>query len=477
MSSPVLRAALADPLLGPDLLWKLELDTVPSTPRLTPDEEPLLVHSLDEPDEKTPAARQISAKTMPDPAGPRGTTAPLGSPARVRAPDGEGAMMTMLEASFSLLNFLMNVGQFTLPVLFVRHGWSAILLIALGSALCAHTALLMSDALVQLMRRGVPTPDYAELAVEAVGLKFALLAHGCSLTELLTFNCMNLIGLGKGVVSVFPALSMETAMCLCISICVGLSAVPDRHFSYIALISALAILAAEGTCFLGGLELSQWEEPALLFNNSLQIPSSFALIIFAAGTHPLLPCLMHNTRTRSEYRSSVVVGWAMFTAISVVLGGGFFYMFGFSIQPLITENTGRDLSLQTVQGGRVLQRMSGIWVSVKLLGAIVPVTRPIIQSLARRAGVQLPAGNGGWRSVLLTLPILTFMLVSATFMQHYIEMFESLIGGSVMGFNALTFPAITYLQICKPKSLEQRISAFTICGLGLVLPLLLVASP
>lgn len=48
-------------------------------------------------------------------------------------------------------------------------------------------------------------------------------------------------------------------MSLCIAICVGLSAVPDRHFSYIALISAFAILAAEGTCFLGGLELSDWE--------------------------------------------------------------------------------------------------------------------------------------------------------------------------------------------------------------------------
>ena len=48
-------------------------------------------------------------------------------------------------------------------------------------------------------------------------------------------------------------------MSLCIAICVGLSAVSDRHFSYIALISAFAILAAEGTCFLGGLELSDWE--------------------------------------------------------------------------------------------------------------------------------------------------------------------------------------------------------------------------
>ena len=69
------------------------------------------------------------------------------------------------------------------------------------------------------------------------------------------------------------------------------------------------------------------------------------------------------------------------------------------------------------------------------------------------------------------------MLVSASFMQHYIEIFESLIGGSAMGFNALTFPAIIYLQICEPKRLEQRISALAICGLGLVLPLLVVACP
>ncbi len=52
---------------------------------------------------------------------------------------------------FTLLNFLINVGQFTLPVLFVRHGWFAILLIALGSILCAHTALLMAESLVQLL--------------------------------------------------------------------------------------------------------------------------------------------------------------------------------------------------------------------------------------------------------------------------------------------------------------------------------------
>ena len=45
----------------------------------------------------------------------------------------------------------MNVGQFTLPVLFARHGWFAIILIALGSMLCAHTALLMTESLVQLL--------------------------------------------------------------------------------------------------------------------------------------------------------------------------------------------------------------------------------------------------------------------------------------------------------------------------------------
>jgi len=481
-----LLAALADPLLGrPDDLGcpdpsKIRCsaastpDTAPSTPRLgLAGEEPLIIHGIDDELPK----RTVSAKSLPDPASPKTGTAPLGSPARVRAPDGDGAMMSVSEASFTLLNFLMNVGQFTLPVLFVRHGWSAVVLIVIGSMLCAHTALLMADSLVQLMRRGVPTPDYAELAVAAVGQNFALLAHACSMTELLTYNCMNLIALGKGVVSVFPMLSMETAMCLCIAISIGLSAVPDRHFAYIALIAALAILAAEGTCVLGGLELPEWEEPELLFSHPLQIPSSFALIIFAAGTHPLIPCLMHNTGTREDFRSSILIGWAMFTAISLALGGGFFYIYGFSIQPLITDNTGRDLSLKTVPGGRALQRMSGIWVSVKLLAAIVPVTRPVSQVIARKIGIQLSVGNGGWRSMLLTLPTLTFMLVSATFMQNEIARFESLIGGIAMGFNALTFPTVTYLQICRPKRLEQRMSAYAICALGMALPVFLVASP
>lgn len=70
------------------------------------------------------------------------------------------------------------------------------------------------------------------------------------------------------------------------------------------------------------------EEPELLFSHPLQIPSSFALIIFAAGTHPLIPCLMHNTGTREDFRSSILIGWAMFTAISLALGGGFFYIYG-----------------------------------------------------------------------------------------------------------------------------------------------------
>lgn len=143
-------------------------------------EEPLLVQGIDDEDSKRP----VAPETFPPPASPRGATAPLGSPARFRAPDGDGNMMTMLEASFwdplfvkawfyqwilrrellvqldfdfsnlwgfTLLNFLMNVGQFTLPVLFVRHGWFAIILIALGSMLCAHTALLMTESLVQLL--------------------------------------------------------------------------------------------------------------------------------------------------------------------------------------------------------------------------------------------------------------------------------------------------------------------------------------
>ena len=56
----------------------------------------MLVEGIDDEDSKRP----VAPETFPPPASPRGATAPLGSPARFRAPDGDGNMMTMLEASF-----------------------------------------------------------------------------------------------------------------------------------------------------------------------------------------------------------------------------------------------------------------------------------------------------------------------------------------------------------------------------------------
>ena len=56
----------------------------------------MLVEGIDDEDSKRP----VAPETLPPPASPRGATAPLGSPARFRAPDGDGNMMTMLEASF-----------------------------------------------------------------------------------------------------------------------------------------------------------------------------------------------------------------------------------------------------------------------------------------------------------------------------------------------------------------------------------------
>mmetsp|Transcript_370 Transcript_370/g.1012 ORF Transcript_370/g.1012 Transcript_370/m.1012 type:complete len:385 (-) Transcript_370:220-1374(-) len=379
--------------------------------------------------------------------------------------------MNCVEATFTLVNFVINVGQFTLPLLFARHGWFAGVLIVLGAVICTYTANLLTDALVQLMRQGVPVPDYAELAVQAVGPGFALLAHLLSMMELLTYNCCNLIGLGKGVVAIFPALSAQAAMCLCIGVCVCLSAVPDRLFSYIALISAVAVIAVLSTCATGALELSEWERPAVLFDNLWQVPSSFAIVIFGAGTHPLLPCLLHNTRSREEFRTCLVTSWTAFALISVGFGASFYFMLGGAIQPLITENTGRDLTLETFPGGRALQRISGVWVCVKLLFSIIPVTRPVCRWIATRIGVRLPPGSGGWRCVALTTPILLAVLMSSVCLQRYIEQFESAVGAVLIGFNALTFPSITYLLICRPHSVNKKLAAWSTCVLGFVLPL------
>lgn len=420
----------------------------------------LLIHSIDD--------KEVQAGNAPM---PRALLSPLGSPQTTPGPWMEdGNLMTGAEATFTVVNFTMNVGLLTLPCLFAQHGWSTGVVMAFAGVACACTALFMQESLVALIRRGIPLPDYPDLAREAVGSRFAVLAHVVALVEIFGYVSANLIALANGLVATVPALSEPQAMLVSTSICVGFAAISDKQFAYCALISSSAMAAIFATVLLWGTELDTWAEPTTFLKDSSYVPASFAVVIFTAGAHPLLPCVMHSTRSRAEFRSAIRLSWTFFSLFAILSGGLAFYMYGHSLQPLITDNLGRNLELMKMPGGGAMRKTGGLWVLVKLFGSTVPSTRPPVVALGKQIGIRLPAGNGGFSSVLLTAPLLYATAVLSQIISPYIATFESVIGCVITSFNALLFPSLTYLVICQPKDIEHRICARFFLLIGALLP-------
>lgn len=70
-----------------------------------------------------------------------------------------------------------------------------------------------------LVRRGIPLPDFPDLAREAVGPRFAVLAHLVALLEIYGYMCCNLIALASGVKAFCWSLTDAEAMALACAVC------------------------------------------------------------------------------------------------------------------------------------------------------------------------------------------------------------------------------------------------------------------
>eukprot|EP00913_Durusdinium_trenchii_P013632 g12800.t1 len=437
---------------------------------------------------------------------------PLGSPQRAPLSPGrcmeDNNLMTGAEATFTVVNFTMNVGLLTLPCLFARHGWSAGILMAFAGASCACTALFLQNSLVTLVRtdakealkntsnfvgkqvRGIPLPDFPDLAREAIGARFAVIAHVVAQIEIVGYMCCNLIALANGLAATAPSLTEPQAMIISSGIWlplktrlfvaerfqVALAAISDRLFAYCALMSTTSMVAIFASLLLWGTEFETWAQPSTLVSDVSYMPASFAVIIFTAGAHPLIPCVMHSTRSRHEYRSALRLSWTFFSIFAIVAGGMAFYMYGHSLRPLITDT---QLAWVFFPGGGAMRKTGGIWVLVKLFGSVIPSSRPTVRLLGKQSldgetegiGVDLPAGNGGFKSVLVTAPLLCAVAGVSQLLSPYVAAFESAIGCVITSFNALFFPSLTYLAICQPKDIKLRLCAGFFVLVGAALPI------
>ncbi|CAE7593046.1 unnamed protein product [Symbiodinium pilosum] len=378
--------------------------------------------------------------------------------------------MTGAEATFTLVSFLLNVAMFTLPFCFVRVGWLAAFLIMLTGSICMLAALMLQEALYALVGHGVRCPDYSDLATAALGPAYASLAQLVALAELAIYGSNSVINLGNAAMAVCP-LSRNSRILAGCMLCLLLSAFSDRAFAYINLISSAASIAILGLLLYGGWQASEWAMPDTIPDTSTDfwhyIPSCFAMMLFTAGTHPLICGVMHTTRSYMELRRAILSAWTIYTAVTVLCAGLAYQMYGSSLQPFAMDNIGRDLQLHLQEGGAKLKVAAGVWMAIKVLVGIVPITRPLANAYARKMSW---LGQDEASGPLLMLPVLLSLAAAAVFFAERIEALESMAGCTVTSFNVLLLPAISYLLICKPSG-ASYCCAVSFVVLGAVLAL------
>ena len=137
------------------------------------------------------------------------------------------------------------------------------------------------------------------------------------------------------------------------------------------------------------------------------IPSTFALIFFAVGTHPLIVGVMHTTRSPTDLRMSILGAWPIATTVSVLCGGMAYRIYGSALQPDVMANIGGEL-----------RRIAGVWMAIKVLGNAVPLARPLANAYARSLR-WLPPGDSA--EPLLMMPVMVLLATAAMFFADRLE--------------------------------------------------------
>mmetsp|Transcript_63288 Transcript_63288/g.136057 ORF Transcript_63288/g.136057 Transcript_63288/m.136057 type:complete len:477 (+) Transcript_63288:76-1506(+) len=387
----------------------------------------------------------------------------------------EKGPMTSLEAYFSLINMILNYGIFSMPLVFLRSGMLAALLLPLVGCVCTYTAVLLGRVLEQMKAKGISRPNYGTTARAIAGPTFEALMHAACSAELVIYALGNLILLSRSLESLMPYLDHCHVIAACSVFAVILSAMPDVVFAYASLLSACSISIACATVVASGFDLPEWAGEVQVAGALEKLPVSLALITFNAAVHPVLPWIFNNTASREDYERAMWNGWLTWAMCGTFLGGTVYYMFGDAVQVVATQNIGRDLEMRHLPAAQGLVGFSAAWVVLKLQVSLVPITRPLTEALAEALGIKLPCGNGGVRCVLLSCPVFLALALATQALEHHLAILESLAGGVLMSLNAFIFPSLAYLLACRPRSLFAQAGASTAVAFGVALILLVTS--
>lgn len=371
-------------------------------------------------------------------------------------------VMTETESTLALVNLLLNYGILSIPFAFVFSGYFALPLLWIVVGLCYCSAQLLGEVLQELRGRGISRPDYSDMATALSGPMLASFIGFVANAEIIVYAWGNLLIIGRTLPRLLSVFALEDTIAACSVCTLVLSAIPDKFYSYGTGIAAISLLMACMLVLASGWQLPEWAEEPRLHGSIIDASTSMALVLFSCGTHPVLPFVFENTSGQEEFKKVTWNSWAIYTTVCSVFGCFAYYMFGDSLYEVATQNIGLDLDLQPLPAGKSFVQMCAAFLMFKLQLSQVQTTRPFANAVARCVGFELKNGNGGWRSFVVTVPVVLVFGAGAYAVRNSLKELECIAGSTIMSMNSLLFPGLAYLGVCRPEKPLSRLCGVTV---------------
>lgn len=357
--------------------------------------------------------------------------------------------LTIPETVFNLANIVMGVGVLSVPYALKQSGYFALILVFLVIAVTTKTAKWVGSALELLSERSeaarLPSSswDFAFLAEVAFGSKVAVLISVVTVLEvwlaLVTFMVMN----GANTAILWPSVSSSVTIPVTGAIATLFCFIPSQVYSYLSLLSTLAMFCAAGAMVFSTYTMRTWAEPyehmgdAALFN-AHNIPRSIGIILFCFAGHPCF-CAVKTTMQRPAK-------WGFSVDISFLIAFLYYASFGFLgyivFGPMVSQSVATNI--EDIKRATFWRDLAACCFLVK-----IQLTIPLLMNVVMVALYKPVGEKSEWPlpRVLILGVVSCATMVAAVLLADSLAIIASLAGSLFVMTTSVLFPPIVHLGL------------------------------
>lgn len=357
-----------------------------------------------------------------------------------------------MQTAITLINGILGMSPLALPYAMQQSGW-ALVAIILVAAVGLGSTLWLSGYILELIdvrasELGIPrlSRSWDTVGQIAFGYWGGMIFAGFMLLDSLSCVVAVIILAGQSLHLIVTAVSTTWLIIVFGLLCLCLLYFPERYLAKMAIVGVIAFVLYLVSLVITSLELGFMGEMAKdqIIIDISGLVSGMGVVIWLFYLHAQAPMIYQMMEDRSQWRFSVI--WAMCISVSVVifiavLG---YLFFGEAAQVSLTDNLGRDLSLNYLPGfwNPLMAIACSGFVAVKLLFTVPLLAAPIVTFAETQMGMKAMSGKFLFRTCFMGAVIFIAALLQndfATVMEYC--------GPCVQATVCVTLPCVAYLKL------------------------------